>query len=146
MRSTYRVLAYLVIVGVMLQAAFIAFAFFSIDHAVDGGKTIDKNYDNAGFDLHGIGGLVVAVIALALLIVSFFARVPGGRKWAGIVFGLVVLQFVLGFAGFAAAIVGSLHGINAMVLLVAAYLAAHRVRVADVATPAPTLTTTTTAA
>ena len=44
------------------------------------------------------------VLGLILLIVSFFAAkvVPGARKWAGIVFGLIVLQVALAFVSFGA--------------------------------------------
>ena len=40
---------------------------------------------------------VMPLLGLILLIVSFFAakQVPGARKWAGIVFGLIVLQVAL---------------------------------------------------
>ncbi len=50
---------------------------------------------------------------------SFFAAkdVPGARKWAGIVFGLIVLQVALAFVAFGAPIVGALHGINALAIL-----------------------------
>ena len=45
-------------------------------------------------------------------------------KWAGIVFGVIVLQVALAFAAFSAPIIGALHGINALVLLGAAARAA----------------------
>ena len=47
----------------------------------------------AGFIIHGISGtMVIPLVALVLLIVSFFAKVPEGAKWAGMVFGGVVVQ------------------------------------------------------
>src|SRR5680860_422596 len=98
MRSTYRVLAYLVALGVVLQAATVAFAWFTVINEVDGGAVIDSNFEgNVGHMLHGMVGMnAIPLIALVLLIVSFFAKVPGGIKWAAITLGVAVLQVVLG--------------------------------------------------
>jgi hypothetical protein len=84
MRATYRVLAGLVAIGVVLQAMFIAVGWFTALHDMDDGLVIDKNYDgNWGHVLHGqFGTLVIPLLALVLLVVSFFAKVPGGIKWA----------------------------------------------------------------
>ena len=36
--------------------------------------------------LHGlVGMMLIPLLALVLLIISFFAKIPGGVKWAGIV-------------------------------------------------------------
>jgi heme A synthase len=119
-KQTYRVMASLVALGVLVQAAAIAFGWFGAIHELDNGSVIDKNYEgNAGHMLHGINGMyVMPLLGLILLIVSFFAakQVPGARKWAGIVFGLIVLQIVLAFVAFGAPIVGALHGINALAI------------------------------
>ena len=79
MRSVYRVLAGLVAVGVVLQAMFIALGWFTAIEDVDDGLVIDKNYDgNAGHMLHGqFGMMIIPLVALLLLIVSFFAQGPG---------------------------------------------------------------------
>ncbi|GAA1135211.1 hypothetical protein GCM10009630_37490 [Kribbella jejuensis] len=128
MRATYRVLAGLVAVSVVLQAMFIAWGFFTVGKDVDGGAVFDKNSsDPAGLALHGIfGSSVIPLLALLLLIVSFFAKVDGGVKWALYVFGLVVLQIALAFASFAAPIVGALHGANALALMAVAGIAGRR--------------------
>jgi hypothetical protein len=135
MRSTYRVLAYLVVLGVVLQAASIAFAWFSVLNEVDSGTVIDESYEgNAGHALHGMVGLMaIPLVALLLLIVSFFAKVPGGVKWAAIVLGVAVLQVMLAFVAFGAPVVGALHGINALVLAVVGARAARQASVADAA-------------
>lgn len=126
MKQTYRVLAGLVALGVLVQAASVAFGWFKTLNDLDSGSltSIDKNYDgNVGHTIHAIDGqMVIPVIGLILLIVSFFAArsVAQARKWAGIVFGLIVLQVVLAFIGFGVPIVGALHGINALIVLGAA--------------------------
>ncbi|UOY03862.1 hypothetical protein [Blastococcus sp. PRF04-17] len=121
MKQTYRVLAGLVALGVLVQAAAIAFGWFDAISEVDKGAVIDENYEgNAGHMIHAINGmLVMPALGLILLIVSFFAakQVPGARMWAGIVFGLIVLQVALAFAAFSAPVVGTLHGINALAII-----------------------------
>jgi hypothetical protein len=119
-KQTYRVIAGLIALGVFVQAAAIAFGWFDAISELDKGLVIDENYEgNAGHMLHGtVGMMVMPALGLILLIVSFFAAkvVPGARAWGGIVFGLIVLQVVLGIVAFSAPIVGALHGINALLL------------------------------
>ena len=118
MKQTYRVVSGLIALGVLVQAAAIAFGWFDALHELDNGLVIDENYEgNAGHVLHGINGMyVMPLLGLTLLIVSFFAakQVPGARKWAGIVFGLIVLQVALALFAFSVPALGALHGINAL--------------------------------
>jgi hypothetical protein len=123
-KQTYRVLAGLIAVGVLVQAASVAFGWFDALSAVDAGTVIDGNYEgNAGHVIHGVVGMMVMpLLALILLVVSFFAGkvVPGAVKWAAIVFGVTLLQVALAFAAFSAPVIGALHGINALALLAVA--------------------------
>jgi heme A synthase len=128
----YRVLAGLVAVGVVLQAMFIALGWFTAIKDMDDGLVIDKNYEgNTGHMLHGqFGMMVIPIIALLLLIVSFFAKVQGGVRWALYVVGLVILQIALAFLSFGVApVIGALHGLNAFALAAVASLAARRAAV-----------------
>lgn len=131
MRSTYRVLAYVIAAGVAIQAASVALGFFLILSHVDGGGVLTANYDysgNAGIMVHRVGGLgLVPLASIALLVVSFFTRVPGAVRWAATVFGLVVLQIAFVFGAFLAPSVGALHGLNALAVLGAAMYAGRRV-------------------
>jgi hypothetical protein len=141
MRSSYRVLAYVIAVEVVVQAAAIAFAVFGFFKWIDDGNTVDKAVledENvsftglAGFLLHGMNGtMVIPLLALVLLVVSFFAKVPGGVKWAGGILALVVVQVLLGIFAHVAPALGPLHGINALVLLGVAVTAGRRVSSAD---------------
>jgi glucan phosphoethanolaminetransferase (alkaline phosphatase superfamily) len=135
MRATYRVLALLIAVGVVVQAAFIAVAWFQVLHDADSGAVFDKNSEeNWGYVSHGLtGNMIIPLIALALLILSFFARIPGGVKWAAITFGVVLLQILFAFLGFAAPVLGALHGINAFALAGVASMAARTARQAEAA-------------
>lgn len=136
MRKTYKVLAYALVVEVVIQAMAIAYALFGLGKWIDeDGGVLNKQVLNAddgpefdgvvGFMIHGINGMMlIPLLALVLLIVSFFARVPGGTRRAAILLGLVVLQVVLGIAGHGLPFLGALHALNAFAILVIAYQAA----------------------
>lgn len=137
MRSTYRVLAYLVAAEVVVQAAMIAYALFGLGKWIEGGgilnKTVMEDESSSftgvtGFMIHGINGqMVIPLLALVLLVVSFFAKVPGAPKWAAAILALVVVQVLLGTLGHGAPLLGALHGVNALILFSVAVMAAHRV-------------------
>jgi hypothetical protein len=103
MKQVYRVLAFLVAAGVALQAAAISYGMFGLIKWIEGGGTLDQSTDltpalggYTGFSWHGtVGIFVLPVISLLFLISSFFAKVPGGIRWALIVLGVTVLQVAL---------------------------------------------------
>jgi hypothetical protein len=138
MKATYVWLSRLIAIAVVLQAMWIAFGMFDVLKSASDGRAFTEDSDfNTGQALHSVFGLmVIPLLAVILLIVSFFAKVPGGVKWAGIVFGLTVLQVLLGFVSFAAPVLGLLHGLNAFALAAAAGLAGRGTRKA--VTPEPT--------
>ncbi len=129
MRQTYRVVGSLIALGVLVQAAAIAYGWFQVIADVENGAVLDQNAElNAGHMIHGMNGMMVMpLLGLILLGVSFAAArsVPGARKWAGIVFGLILLQVALAFAAFIVTpLLGALHGINALLVLGSAARAA----------------------
>ena len=121
MKQTFRVFAGLIALGVVVQASVLALGGFTVLHDVDNGLVVDKNFQpNLGQTIHGLVGMyAMPLLGLLLLVVSFLAakEVPGARKWAGIVFGLILLQVALAFTAFAVPVVGALHGINALAVL-----------------------------
>lgn len=138
MRTTYKVLAYAVAVEVVVQAVVMVWAIAGLGLWVEGGGVFDKSVleseanpfsEAVGFMIHGINGtMLIPVLALALVIVSFFVRgVAGARKWAGIVLLVVVVQATLGILGHVMAIWGALHGLNALLLFAAALYTARLV-------------------
>ena len=108
MKATYRVLAGLVCLLVLVQSASVAFGTFGILSFVDGGddytKAVAEDRASAaggvGQNIHSFGAMAIAVVAILLLVVSFFAKIEGGVKWAGIVFLTVLLQWVFAFVAF----------------------------------------------
>jgi heme A synthase len=149
MRSTYRVLAYVIAALVAFQSAVMVFGVAGLYGYIQDGNTLTKSAMESeeglgftgeiGFMLHGIAGMtLIPLLALVLLIVSFFAKIPGGAKWAGAVLGLVVLQVALGIFGHETPYSGMLHGVNALVLFTVALMAGRRTSVtADRGTTAP---------
>jgi hypothetical protein len=136
MKKTYRVLAWIIAAEVVVQAVAIAWFLAGLGHWVTGGGVLDSaamESDEIAFTelygviVHGVnGGIVVPVVALALLVVSFFAKIPGGIKWAVAVFVLTVVQGQLGYLGHDFPAVGALHGLNALALLAVSVIAARR--------------------
>lgn len=143
MRSTYRVLAHLIPILVVIQAMTVVWAVFGLGKYVQDGGVVNKalmdDQDTMhftaerGFMLHGIGGMmVIPVVALILLIVSFFAKVPGGVQAALIVFALVLLQVILGLFAHEAPWLGLVHAANAFLIIGTSLMAARRAKTAPV--------------
>jgi hypothetical protein len=136
MKSVYKVLAYLVAIEVAVQAMAIVYAVAGLGKWVADGGVMDQaamenqslSFDGSvGFLIHGLNGMMlIPLLALLLLISSFFARVQGGVKWAGLVLLLVILQVTLGLVGHAVPAVGGLHGLNALLLFSCAIYTARR--------------------
>ena len=139
MRTAYRVLAYLVAAEVVVQAAAMAFGVAGLSHWVNTGGVFDRAVldgdvfpfpEVAGFIVHGINGsIVIPALALSLVVVSVFAKVPRGSAWAVAVFVLVGVQATLGFSASDLPALGALHGLNALLLFATALFAGRRARV-----------------
>ncbi|HET6625507.1 MAG TPA: hypothetical protein VFG63_03890 [Nocardioidaceae bacterium] len=140
MRTAYRVLAYLIALEVVIQASMIAFAVAGLGIWVDEGGVFDSaaiesleegdlSFTGAvGMMIHGMNGMmIIPALALIFFIFSFFAKVPGGVKWAAFVLLAVVIQVGLGIFGHENAFFGLLHGVNALILLGLAMTAGARV-------------------
>jgi hypothetical protein len=145
MRKVYRVLAFTIAGLVVVQAAAITFAVFGLFAYIEGGGTIDAANSGpeskiefpgvVGFMIHGMfGTLVIPVVALLLLVSSFFAKTAGAVKWALIVFVTTAVQVALGIFAHGIPQLGILHGIVALVLFGAAIMAGMRARSSVVAT------------
>lgn len=132
MIKVYRALAVTIAVLVGVQAASHAWASAGLGHYIMGGAVVDKSMmedtggplpfpEVAGIIVHGLnGGLVIPAVALALLVVSFFVRVPGAIRGAAVVMGLVAVQMTLGYAGHGLPLLALFHGMNALILFGAA--------------------------
>jgi len=105
--QAHRVLAFVVFGGGILQFLLAGYAVF----------------DGSSFDAHAGVGTVITVIALIVLILAFVGRreaVPA----SALLFGLMVLQNILGAVGDSAPVLGALHPVNGLLILGAAMAAA----------------------
>jgi uncharacterized sodium:solute symporter family permease YidK len=134
MRTVYRVLAFLLAIEVLIQAMAVAYAIAGLGKWVeDDGGVLNKQVVDAdppdfpgagGFMLHGLNGMmVIPILVLLLLIVSFFAKVPGGVRSAAILLLLVALQVFLGIFSHSVPYVVVLHVLNAFGILAMAIAA-----------------------
>jgi hypothetical protein len=119
MRTAYRVLAYVIAAVVAIQAAAIGYGVFAQLNWIDKGGTLDKAT---------LEGLAVFIVALALLIVSFFAKIDKGVRWAVIVLAATFVQIALGTLSHLVTASGAVHGAFALILFGLAVTAAMRVR------------------
>ncbi|GAA2413260.1 hypothetical protein [Nonomuraea africana] len=136
MKHVYKVLAYLVAIEVAVQAAMAVWGDAGLGKWISEGGVLDKSFSEsggtpfpevAGLIGHALNGMfVIPAIALLLLISSFWAKVPGAVKAAGLVLLLVVLQVTFGVVGHSVPLVGAVHGLNALLLFTAALYAARR--------------------
>jgi hypothetical protein len=147
MRSAYKFLAYAIDVLILVQAAVMAWAIFGLSSWIEDGNSLTKAKmegdtfsftEERGFMIHGINGeMLIPLIALILLIISFFAKVPEGPKWAGMLFGGIVVQIALGIFAHGLPALGLIHGLWALLLFGLAYRTAQQANVvADTTTPA----------
>lgn len=134
MKTVHKVLAYLIALEVMIQAALIAFAVAGIGvWVMEEGGTLDEAAFEAIFEgdlsftgvagmmFHGMNGMmVIPLLALLLLVTSFFTKTRGAIKFSLLTLGLVVLQVFLGFMGHSTPYGGMLHGFNALLLFTSA--------------------------
>lgn len=133
MRKTYQIVALLIAVEVIVQAAALAWAIFGLGKWIDDGNTFNKTMlecrdcpwnftEERGFMIHSLNGfLIIPVLGLVLLIASFFTRDKMLIRWAGITFTLILIQSqLLPELGREFPTFGALHGLNALLLFTAA--------------------------
>lgn len=152
--KAYRILAYTIAALVVVQAFAIAWAFFGLtdwianDNGVLNREVLECSGEcpqqftaELGFAVHMffVGLVLIPLTSLVLLVVSFFAKVPGGIVWAAAIVGLVVLQvFVIPAVSRAVdPSIGGLHGLNALVIFAVAVVAGKRASRRPVSAPSP---------
>jgi heme A synthase len=133
MKTVYRVLAFAIAAMVAIQAGAIGYAVFAQLHWIENGGTLDEaSFESApGFGayiFHALNGATVLLLALALLIISFFAKIPQGVRWAVIVLACTIVQIALGTLSRLVSQIGAVHGAVALVLFGVAVMAAMRPR------------------
>ena len=135
MRTTYLWLARLIALAVVVQAMSITFAVAGLFNWIGSkGGVVDESVykgwqsgmrppfpEAVGHLIHlRAGEQVIPVIALLLLIVAFFAKVPKGVPIAGVILVLVLLQTWSGLEGHNMPYLGLWHGFGAFMIFGAA--------------------------
>ena len=134
MKTAYRVLAYVIAAFVAIQSAAIGYAVFAQLNWIDKGGTFDKAAFESGAPgtgamiFHALNGGVILLLSLALLIISFFSKIPQGVRWALVVLIATIVQIALGVLSHFTAVIGAVHGAVALVLFSVAVMAAMRAR------------------
>lgn len=150
MRKAHQILAGLLAALVVVQAMAIAYALAGLGHWVDktpGAELNHKTFNSlidgngphfrgeGGFAIHGIDGMnVIPLVVILLLIVSLFAKIPGGAARAGILFVMVAVQIALGLSAHDVIALAPLHALNAFGIFAMAIVT---VRKARESAPAP---------
>src|SRR2546421_10477027 len=102
-QTLYLVLASLTLLGIFLQGFLIGAFLF-------GGPI-------GGKDAHSIVGLALLVLSLLLALVGLLTQVPGRMKvWGFLLFGLMIIQFILPATSGSVPLLAALHPANAMLL------------------------------
>ena len=134
MRAAYRVLAFAIAAMVAIQAGAIGYAVFAQFNWIEEGGTFDKAAFDTGapgtgaFMFHALFAGAVLLTSLVMLIISFFAKIPHGVRWAVIVLIATIVQIALGVLSHLLAAIGAIHGAAALVLFGVAVMAAMRSR------------------
>ncbi len=150
MRAAYLWLARIITLLVVVQAMTIAFAVSGLFNWItEKGGSVDASvvaeWDSTpptftgaiGHYIHWISGeRVFPMLALLLLIISFFAKVSQGVVLALVLLILVLLQTVTGLYGDKMPYLGLVHGFNAFLIFGAAMAAAMKAKEAPVAAAA----------
>lgn len=127
-RKAYSIFGVVLLVELGLQFYLIAAAALSVWGAQDDAASVYTAFENGDkfATLHGfVGTFVIPITILVMIALAFAARLSRRDKGqtAGL-FGLMVVQFVLGVIGssgsVAAALIGGLHGLVALAIVGAA--------------------------
>jgi hypothetical protein len=101
----------------------------------------NKKFNDSNFDPHGALGTLLVLVALLLLVLALVGRwSPTITRLSAALFGLMVLQFILGVSGAGtSAILGGLHAVNALLIVGVSYLLVKDARGGGTAVPSPTV-------
>lgn len=121
----YSVLSALLVLLVIVQIFVAGSGLFTMAHQLDNNQSysVAQWNDSTYWGIHFINALAIAAVVLLMLGTAFLARLSVQvKRLTGILFGLLVLQAILGFIPWPAPI-SALHVFNAFAMLaVAGYL------------------------
>jgi hypothetical protein len=118
MRTIYWVWSLVLFAAIVVQVGLAGYgAFYAAGKLEDEGSTIDDEVFMDGFELHIALGYLILLAGLVFLVIGLIAGIGRWRLGAhGVLFGLLVLQMLLAWFGYEAAVIGFFHPVNALVI------------------------------
>jgi hypothetical protein len=129
-QSAQRVLGWFALLGATLQFFLAGLAVFRAKP--HGG---DKLFKSSAFDAHRVVGDALILVTFALLVLAIVNREQ--IRLAAILFGLMILQFILAGVGEDVAALGALHPVNGIAILGIAHFLARGPRAHEPEAAAP---------
>jgi Family of unknown function (DUF6220) len=142
-RAIFRYWLWLLLVLVVLQIAFAGLgAFDVVEKAASEGASVDEESIDDSWGLHIGFGYLVLLGSLIAFVLALVARVGRQRVLHSLgIFGLMIVQILLAWFGSEVPIIGTLHPLNAFLILGAVAALAMREQrgelVATAAAPQP---------
>lgn len=136
MKVTYRVLAWVICILVMVQAATHAWFSAGAGRFLAEGGTLDLSGASGmqfpevlGVIIHGMSGMyVIPVVAIAFMVVGYLTHSRYGLVIAVVTAVLIAIQVALGLGAANTAFLALFHGMNALLIFAAALYADHYMR------------------
>ena len=119
MRAIFRYWLWLLLVLVVLQIAFAGLgAFDVVEKAASEGASVDEESIDDSWGLHIGFGYLVLLGSLIAFVLALVARVGRQRVLHSLgIFGLMIVQILLAWFGSEVPIIGTLHPLNAFLIL-----------------------------
>jgi Family of unknown function (DUF6220) len=116
LRKVHGGLAYLFAGLIVIQFFLAGLGAFTTVH--------NKKFNDNNFGAHGLLGTLLVLIALVIMLIALIGRwSPTATKLSAALFGLMVVQLILGVSGAGTSpVLGGLHAVNALLIVAVAYL------------------------
>ena len=121
MKTLYRWWASLLFVMIIIQVGFAGYGAFYTAHKIDDSKSTPKIITEHGFE-HGFNPHAAFgyIVVLAGLIFLAIGAIAGIGRWRlgrhGLIAGLLIVQVLLAWIGFAVPAIGFFHPVNALLI------------------------------
>ena len=119
LRTIFRYWLWIFLAAVVLQIAFAGFGAFDVANQLgDEGSSVDEEAFNDAWGLHIGLGYLIFLGSIVTFVLALVARVGRQRVLHALgIVGLVVVQILLAWFGYEVPVIGSLHPINAFLIL-----------------------------
>jgi len=119
LRTIFRYWLWILLAAVVLQIAFAGFGAFDVaDKLSSEGSSVDEETYNDSWGLHIGWGYLILLGSIVTFVLALVARVGRQRVLHALgIVGLVVVQILLAWFGYEVPLIGTLHPINAFLIL-----------------------------